>query len=303
MSVVKLTPMRWFVILLLIATVLALALPPDPATLKLYHISTTTYRVIIALLLIPEALLWYACFFAYSKLLEYSRYLGGSKEHRAFKKITLGMGVLAYGLILPTIVSLLLSILSHHSESFKPSATIITNYISLLVVLISFSVLRGGTQILIESSRSIKRPSLRGLRMFALLFTVLAVFFTYATIHTHHLSNNAYRLSLVPLMLTIIIPYLYAWFEGLVCVYNFRLYSIYVKGVLYKKAFFGLSVGLLLTVIASIAMEFITSTIGARKDEPLGFVVLVLYIIIAIFLAGLGMMALGTKKLKKIEEV
>jgi hypothetical protein len=303
MKTLKLSPMRWFAILFVIVCVLALALPPDPNTLKTLHITSTTYRLVIIFLLLPEALLWYAIFFAYAKIHEYTHYVKGSNEGEAFREITLGMGVLAFGLIIPSIVSSILNAVVAHNSGFRPAATIISHYVSLLAALISFSLLRGGSHKLVQSGRSIKRASLSGMRLFAVFFIVLAVFYTYTTLHTRRVADNPYYMSIFPLMLTIIIPYLYAWFEGLVSAYNFRLYSKSVKGLLYRQAFSRLSVGLLITVIGFIAVQFITSTLGARTDATLGFILVLIYILIAILLAGSGLIALGTRKLKKIEEV
>jgi hypothetical protein len=302
MSGIKLSPMRWFAILFVAVCIFTLALPADPQTLKTLHLSTTTYRIIIVCLLIPEALLWYSVFYAYTKLQEYSRYLDGSKEHRAFQRISLGMGVLAFGLVIPSVVSPLLNYVVIHNEGFRATANIIEHYLSLVVALISFSILRGGSQQLISSNRSIK-GNLLGMRLFAIFFIVLAVFFSYTAIHTRRVGHNPYYMSLFPLMVTIIIPYLYAWFEGLISAYNFRLYSKYVKGVLYKQAFFLLSLGMVITVLGFIFVQFITSTYGARTDESLGFILVLVYLLLAILITGLGLMAWGTKKLKKIEEV
>jgi hypothetical protein len=303
MDAVKLSPMRWFVILLITVCVLSLVLPPDPQTLKTLHISSTTYKIVVIFLLLPEALLWYAIFFAFAKIHEYSQLVKGSNEGRAFQRISLGMGALAFGLIIPSIISPILNAIVAHDSAFRPSATIINHYISLLVALISFSLLNSGSYKLIESGRSIKRSSLAGTRLFAASFIILAVLYSYTTLHTRRIENNAYYMSLYPLMITIIMPYLYAWFEGLVSAYNFRLYSQSVKGLLYKQAFFQLSVGLLITVIGFIIVQFITSTFGARTNKTLGFILVILYILLAILLAGLSLIALGTKKLKKIEEV
>jgi hypothetical protein len=303
MSAIKLSPMRWFILLLIIVSVLSLALPPDPQTLDMLNITPATYKIVVIFLLLPEAVLWYAIFYAYAKIHEYTKYIKGSNEAPAFQKLSAGIGALAFGLIIPSIISPILNAIVAHNDNFRPAATILNHYMSLVVVLISFSILRSGSHKLIQSSRSIKRGSLTGMRVFAIFFIILAVFYSYTTLLTRYKENNAYYLSVYPLMVTIIIPYLYAWFEGLISAYNFRIYSKSVKGLLYKQAFMQLSYGLVITVIGYIAVQFITSTFGARTNESLGFILVLVYILLAILLVGLGLMALGTKKLKKIEEV
>jgi hypothetical protein len=299
----KFSPMKWFAVLFIIVCVLSIALPPDPQTLKNFHLTSTSYHFVIILLLLPEALLWYAIFYTYSKLLEYSRFLKGSKEDKAFNLISLGMGVLAYGLIIPSIISPILNFVVSHHEGFRAAATIINHYMTLMVSVVSFSILRTGSHNLIGSDGKAKRGSLWSMRTLILSFIVLAVIYSYTTIHIRRTGGNPYYLGLIPLMFTIIIPYLYAWFEGLACAYNFMLYSKNIKGFLYKKAFFQLSIGLAITIAGFIFIQFITSTLGVNTNKTLDYILVLIYILLGVLIIGLGIMALGAKKLKKIEEV
>jgi hypothetical protein len=304
MRALKLTPMRWFGILVVIAFIVTLALPPDPQSLKLYHLSNLSYRIVILFLLLPYSAIWYAVFYAFSKLLEYTRYLKNAKEEKAFRKITLGMGILAFGLIIPTIISSVLNEIADYHHGFKATAVIINNYMALIVAIAAFTYMGSGARILVQTVKS--RATLNGARLFGIIFIVLGVLFTRSVIHNHNITNgwnDPYHLSLYPLMITIIIPYLYAWFIGMICAYDFKLYSSGVKGVLYKKAFSQLSVGVAVTILSSIAIQFITSAFGGRTDKSLAFILLLIYVFIVILLVGLGFLALGTQKLKKIEEV
>jgi drug/metabolite transporter (DMT)-like permease len=304
MRALKLTPMRWFGVLVVVAFVLVLALPPDPQSLRLYHLSDLSYRIILIFLLLPYAAIWYAVFYAFAKLLEYTHYLNKAKEEKAFQKITLGMGILAFGLLVPTIISSILNEIAVHHHGFKPAAVIINNYMSLLVAIAAFSYMGSGARMLVQTVRS--RATLNHARLFGIIFIVLGVFFTRSVIHNHNATNgwnDPYHLSLYPLMITIIIPYLYAWFIGMICAYDLKLYSSGVKGLLYKKAFSQLSAGVAVTILSSIAIQFITSAFGGRTDKSLTFILLLIYVFIVILLVGLGLLALGTQKLKKIEEV
>jgi len=105
----RLTPINWFTLLALIAAGLILGLPPDPHTVQQLHTSDAAYRLALFALLIPYILIWYAGFYAFSKLQEYSRQLKGAKDEAAFQRLTLGMGTLAFSLVIPTIVSLILN--------------------------------------------------------------------------------------------------------------------------------------------------------------------------------------------------
>jgi hypothetical protein len=155
---------------------------------------------------------------------------------------------------------------------------------------------------MLSSSVDIK-ASLNSSRLFGLIFIILCVVFTRSTVTTHHYGGNPYYLSIYTLVITLVIPYLYSWFIGLVSAFDIWLYSQGLRGVLYKKAFSQLSWGLAITIIGLVAIQFVTSVYGNATDKSLTFVFILIYALLAILLLGLSLMALGTNKLKKIEEV
>lgn len=293
--------MRWFVILFVIACVLSLLLSPDPQTLATFHISKKTYHIVIIFVLLPEAVIWYATFYALAKLQEYTRYLKKSKECTAFYKITTGMGVLAFGLIISSIISLILNEITAQHSGFREAAAIINHYIAMLVPVVAFTYINSGAHLLMRFVKN--GDNLWRIRVFIIIFIVIGVLFARTALRTRAVGTNPYYLGAYPLMLTVIVPYMYAWFEGLSAAYNLQVYSTNVKGVLYAKALQLLAAGLAITIAGFIAVQFITSTVGAKNSEPLGFVLIIIYALLAILLGGLGTIALGTKKLKRIEEV
>jgi len=104
------------------------------------------------------------------------------------------------------------------------------------------------------------------------------------------------------LVVTYIVPYLYGWMVGLLSAYELRTYANNVKGVLYRSAVGQFATGIAVTVLGSIAIQFINITLAKRVGGSLGMVLLINYVLLAVVAVGLVMMALGTKKLKRIEE-
>jgi hypothetical protein len=296
----KLTPMHWFVILAVTTAGLALCLPPDPQTLRQLHITSLVYRIAITLILVPFGIIWYTAFYAFTKLMEYSRAIKGSEDGQAFAKITAGMGVLAFGLVLPTTISLVLQNIAMHHQGFKAVDVIVTNYLNLLV-LASFLIIGNGTRLLANMAKY--RPSLAGIRFFALLFISLSVLFTYLVIHFHEKHPDVYYLPTPLLLTTFIIPYLFGWFMALLSAYEFGLYAKYAKGLLYRQALRKLAQGIVVTILGSVVVQFVTSTVALKYSHSLGSLLAIEYILLLIIAVGLTLMALGTKKLKKIEEV
>lgn len=292
--------MQWFGILLCVAVALALGLPPDPAQLKTLHTSSEGYRLAVLALLVPYTIAWYAGFYVFAKVQEYSRFLQSSTEGRAFRSITKGLGFLAFGLIVPTIIGLVLSNQAQSHHSFAPAASIISTYMSMLFPLAALWCISNGSCLLVDTTKF--RLTLNGIRMFSAVFIVLSSFYTYLVVHNYEVNHNPYHLHIVLLLLTVVGPYLLVWFLGLLSAYQLRIYARYVKGVLYKKALEYVATGLAVAMAGSVTIQFINSTFGARPNS-LGFLLVIDYLLLLFVSAGLILMALGAKRLQKIEEV
>lgn len=294
-------PMRWFVVLTVLGVVLALGLPPDPHALSQLHISSMAYRLAVAFLLIPYIVIWYTAFYAFAKLQEYTRYIKKSSEGRAFRKLTIGMGVLAFGLVIPTLASLVFGAISQMHPGFKATGTVMANYLTLLAPLIAFSFINTASRWLVSSARAQTR--LLSTRLFVIFFIILCTVYTRLVLHNHDLHPDSYYLNGFFLLTTVVIPYLYAWFLALFSAFEFRVYARHVKGLLYKRTLRQFAAGITVAICGSIAIQFVNSTIAARVSQTLGSLLLVEYILVVVVAVGLILMAFSTKKLKKIEEV
>lgn len=296
------TPMIWFVALVAITVGLAVGLPPDPHSVQQLHTTDVVYRLAVLVLLIPYGVIWYAAFYAFTRLRKYAHAIKGYPDGKAFRKIMIGMGVLAYGLVLPTTVSLILHSIAVRYPEFKPASIIIGNYLTIAVVLVTFTLIGNGSRLLVNTIK--RRPALAGMRVFTLLFVVLSVVFTYlvTTYHTEH--PNVYYLSTPLLITTFIIPYLWGWLTALMSAYEFGLYAKYAKGLLYQRALQLLSRGIIIAITGSVAIQFLNNTfIAASVNHSVVYILLIDYALLAIVVLGLGMMAFGAKKLQKFEEV
>jgi len=293
--------MAWFIILAVITAGLALGLPPDPHTLHELHISGVAYRIAVLALLIPYGVIWYAAFYAFSKLREYARTIQGFEDGKAFRSITVGMGVLAFGLIVPTAVSLVMQSITGYHPGFRPVSAIVTNHLGILTAVVAFTYINNGTHVLIRLGKN--RPGLADIRLFALLFITLATVFTYL-VTNYHLQNNGYYLNTPLLITTLIIPSLFAWLVALLGAYEIWLYAKTAKGVLYRQALRRFSYGIVAAIAGSVASQFVANTfVAGEVHHSIEALLLVDYAFLAVIALGLILMALGTRKLQKIEEV
>lgn len=295
----RITPTQWFGILLVVTIVLALGLPPDPQQLRELHTSPGGYRLATLALLVPYTITWYAGFYVFIKVRDYTHFLKDSAEGRAFHDLTRGLGVLALGLVIPTISSLILGYLAQTNPGFTTSAAVLSRYVSIVFPLTALWFISNGSCLLVDTIEV--RPTLNGIRGFGAAFIVLSSVYTYLVVHNYEVNHNPYHLNVVLLILTIIGPYLLIWFLGLLSAYQLRIYARRTKGLLYKKALQYVATGLAIVVGGSITIQFINSTFGARQSS-LGLLLVINYLFLLLVSAGLILMAFGAKQLQKIEE-
>ena len=164
------------------------------------------------------------------------------------------MGALAFSLVIPTMLTLVLSAIAAHHSGFKPAATIISNYVTLFPALISFLVLYNGTRSLLRTTKGgAEKSDLRWYAPWALLFSVT---FSHLAIENQY-RWHSYHLGLWPLIVTFIVPYMYAWTLGLLSAYDLNLYAKTVPGTLYRQGIVGDShAGSVSLILASIAIQF-----------------------------------------------
>lgn len=291
----------WYGLLIVIAITLGLVLPPTTGMLHTLNISLTDYRLSISTIILPYALILFLAFYAYNRLQAYTIQLRRTREGHAFKNIAEGVRVLAWGLAIPTILAIILNSINVINPEFNAVRIIIINYAILLVPLISFIYISNGTRLLNDIARV--RIGLNATRFAILTFLIIGVFYAHQVLSNSNHPPNPYHLSLYWLILTIIIPNLYAWFIGLLSANEIRLYAQAIKGIIYKKALLQLASGLAIIIIGSITAQFISSVFVTKNSVSLGSAFITTYAVVVIEVIGFGLLAYGVQKLKRIEEV
>lgn len=105
------------------------------------------------------------------------------------------------------------------------------------------------------------------------------------------------------LVTTIIIPYLFVWFYGMRAAAHLAFYRKNVSGVVYKQALGYLAVGLGTVIVSSMALRFLVSLTTLLNSLSLKILLILLYALIFVIASGYIFIAVGAKKLKRIEEV
>lgn len=291
----------WFALLLIVAVALALLLPPSSGTLHSLHISVAAYKASVLTLVVPYGVIWFSAFYAYDKLQAYARKVRGSTEGRHFKLVADGVRILAWGLALQVILSLLLNAFADAHSDLKGGVTVLNHYIVVAISLLGFTYIAAGTRALTDIVRV--RPGYAAAHALALVFIAFGVLFAHLAIRNSSGTASLYNLPVYPLIFTVIVPYLYVWFLGFMSAWELQLYARWVKGVLFRQALRKLAGGIAIVIAASIAVQFLTGVYTGGIAESLGSLLVIIYILLTIQAVGYVLIAFGAKQLKKIEEV
>ena len=292
--------------LALIYIVLIFVLPANEATLRTHHLSAWQYRLTLLAVTLPLVLAWVVAFVGYARLREYVQLVRKTPEGVHFDKLATGTAWLAWSLPLPAIVVLLLGGLANHWPGFYATSIIISNYLELALPLVAFSIIGVASRGLVNQAKL--KISLLSSRLIMLLLLAAGVLYCYLAFQHLDLSSlgsthNPYFLPLWLMVLSLIIPYLYAWFVGLVAAYEITLFSRQTTGVLYHQALRLLALGLVVIIASSIAQQYISGVQPRTNHLIFGYHMVLSSIFYVLSGVGFALLAIGANRLKKIEEI
>jgi hypothetical protein len=291
-----------YVVLVLAYVVLSFFIPLSRTTRESYNLSLTQAHIVAFISVLPLFGIWFVSFYAYGLLQRYSASIHKAREGFAFKKLAEGVMVLAWGLVIQAFASLILSGLADQIPSFHSTAIIIQNYIALAFPLIAFVAISTGTRHLLSDEHNY--ASLPSSRVLLVLFALLGAVYSYLVLHLRTTQSGAFYLPVFLLLSTIIVPYLFAWFSGLLAAYDIHTYARFTQGLLYKQALNLLTAGLIVLIVASIFLQYLNSLfLTAINGVSLNSIVLIDYLLLLGIGLGYGLIVRGVKGLLRIEEI
>ena len=290
-----------FVILAIIYASVNLTAAPPRATLQHYHISPAALRLLDTTVILPVLIIWFIGLYGYQKLQTYAAYVKGNKEGDQVALLSKGVTILAFWLPVSSTLSTILNLLALHNHRLLPINAIITNYLSLLFPLAAFIYFSRGSRQLSELTK--RRPSPASIHMLVILLSTAGVTFGYLVARSQDKLYSIYHMPLLVVLATLVIPYIFSWYLGLIAVSDMHLYTRWLKGVIYKRSWNALSFGLVWIVIFSIGLQYVTAVSAQLANLSLGWTLLLIYTILPVLAIGYIFVALGAKRLTKIEEV
>ncbi len=298
----KLRPLSklYFSVVCLAYVMNSLLIPPNKKVLVQYHISSTSARLLSASILIPVILIWIAAFYGASKLYLYSKKIVHGSDGIKTMYIARGLFMLALGLPTVGLINALYADGVNSHPQLLSSSVVVADYITLIVPLFAFLFIGYGSRSLVEQIKV--KTSHVTTYFIVLISSMLSVIYTYLVFKSGSY-KSIYHLRALPLLLTIIIPYVFMWFIGILAVTDSYIYSLKVRGVIYRSAWRRLSMGIGLVVFGYIALQYLTTLSNKLTKLKLGPLVLLIYVFLLGIASGYIIIATATKKLQKIEEI
>ena len=291
----------WYTAFVLMFICLVLIPTPDKTTLAKYHLSITGLRILDLSLVIPEAGIWFAAFYGSQRFHHYSQLIKTGKDGPHIAKLSNGLLLLSFGLPIAAIFSSILNIIALHNPDFKSTSVVINNYAALVFPLAAFFLISLGARGLGDMSRS--RPRFGVANLVTLSVITLGVVFCCLIVLNHQTLRTSYHMSPELVMLTLGAPYMYIWLLGLSALAELRAYSLKLRGVVYRKGWRLLILGLASIILLSILIQYLTTLTSWLTSLSLNGVLLLLYALLFMLAGAFIVLALGAQRLMKIEEV
>jgi hypothetical protein len=293
--------------LIVIYLALSVVYPTDPATIARRGLSIGEARFIALTVAVPLVIVWLFAFYGSWRLKAYAKSIEQHPDGAAFIKLATGIQLIALYLPIRSVTKILLNFLAYHHPSLTTATNLIITYINVLIPLVAYMLIGQAAHRLCVLGKV--HVSLRARYSLTLVFSILAVTFCYTSCSSDSLSPSdwlvvtQYNITPALRLLTIVIPYVFMWFVGLMAVYEIASYQTSVKGVFYRQSLRLLSIGLALEILASIGTQYVTAIASTLRSLPTGLVLSIAYTFLLVVAVAFIMIARGVDRIKKLEEV
>lgn len=296
-----------FAIMALVYLLQSLLATPDPSILHKYQISATQLHLVGLAVAAPYIVIWGIAAAGYLWLHRYAQSLKGTSDGDAFAVISRGVFWLLIWMPVASVAGGLVNDLGREYPHSVELWTILLNYFNLLLLLPGFIYAYIGSRRLLGTLR--KRLDIYSLWL-TLAFIAFAVLYTFLTLsddarQTPHgdMTSATYYLDDIWIVLTVIIPRLISWFLGVQAVRNILLFRRVVKGNIYKAALNDLAYGIGGVLVFVVILRCIQSFAAVLAGRSLGFLLLLVYVLLAMIAASFVYVARGARRLRRIEEL
>jgi hypothetical protein len=289
-----------YIIFVIIYACFTLLPAPNLVTLAEYNVSAATLRLIDITIVIILSAIWLIGLYGYTSLRNYSYLIKNTKDGKQVAKLANGVFWLIIWLPLSSVTAAVLNYIASRHAGIVPTVVIINNYVNLILPLIGFIIISLGTRGLSELVK--QRPSHR-------VLSFLVIFLIYSNLIYYHLAaavktrKPTYHLSIWWIITTIVAPYAFMWFTGLLASYELYLYQSKIKGIVYKKSWNLLSLGIAWLIVTSIAFQYLSTLTPRLTHISIYWVLAIIYSLLTVLSVGFVIISIGARQLQLIEEI
>lgn len=292
-----------FLGLLVVYIILAFSLPTDPRVISRYNFSPADARLLNISIILPISAIYLTALYGFVRFNNYAKSVQDSKEGPYLRQLADGLLVLAFSLPIGSIVGSIRTYISHAQPDLAPEATIVRNYLVLLLASVAIYRIATGIHGLYGTLK--KRDSSFLINFAYLGPIILASVYTWLVmvrVRDVNVTDSFYLPDWL-ILLTIVVPYTFAWSIGFRAAFQLYDYQRSVKGVVYKEALRNVSIGVGVLIVISILIQLLGTMSGQLNRLNLSPLLTMVYFLLILYGIGYGLVARGAKRLEKIEEV
>jgi hypothetical protein len=276
---------------------------PDTASSAHFNMHGAERVLIDLTILLPVHLIWLLATYGVTTFKNYSIMLKGSKEGAGIDLIADGLLVTLTYFVVSSLYSSVMPYLIHYQH--YDALAVIRDHLAPLFSLVAFFLLYRGSSLLRQVTPFSTWTTGTIWMLVGYGVFVAAFVFDFATTATGGGPTRT-SIDILPhevLLITLILPYVIAWFLGVLACINIAKYANHVKGSLYRKALRDLVLGISGIAIFVIVIQLIGFANRYFSDWTLTPILAILYALIILYGLGFVFVASGAKKLAHIEAV
>lgn len=292
---------------LAIASALYVALtfmgPVDSASNR-YELSATKIHLLQLTIVIPVVIIWFVALWGSLRFKAYALSIKASPDGQALNRLSNGLLLLVGGLVASSLIQAAEDIFAQWG--YMEVWTVFHNISAAALALLAFVFIFLGSQRLAGIVKKADKSKWSPMVM----VTLMGMAYVWA------LANNPYRQDspnpldtpsyFLPdwaIIVALVLPYLLTWYFGFRASAFLKLYENSSPGIIYRESLKGLSRGMILIIISSVAIQLLGAVAPSLRDLGLSGLLILIYLLIILYAAGHVMVANGARKLAKIEEV
>lgn len=281
----------------------------DSVSLARYKIDADQLRWLSLTIVVPGFAIYFAAFSSFLNIGSYAHKIKKSPDGAGFTFLTKGLMVLGISLPANALISRLLSYGVQEGNVSQAAATIITTHLSAATYFASFCLLYLGSRRLLASLKGVTIPQRHivtaavGIALLSIPYVIVTLLNPARTTVVPPAMTATYYMPDILIFLTIIVPYIVTWTLGFYASLYLYHYHKNVGGAIYKKALRKLNIGFFIVILTTVLLQFISAASTVISGWALGVVLTVIYLLLGTIAVGYVYIALGAKRLAKLEEI